>query len=59
LVSGYYAARVTLELPKYRHILSAPDEEQPTSPVGRLILEHHHGFLALIILTLATTLTAI
>jgi hypothetical protein len=60
LVSGYYAIRATLNLPKYREMFEAADElnNQPSS-LGTLILLHPYWYLAFVIGTLVVTLLAI
>lgn len=59
LVSGYYAIRASLCLPKFREMFSATDELEHPLSLGSLILLHPYWYLALVIATLVVTLLAI
>ena len=59
LVSGYYAIRASLLLPKFHHLrLEVNETERPFS-IGKLILSHPNWFLALVVVTLTVTLFSI
>ena len=60
LVSGYYAIRATLNLPKYREMFEAADDlNKLPSSLGTLILLHPYWYLAFVIATLVVTILAI
>ena len=59
LVSGYYAIRATLCLPKQREMYLEMDALKLPSSLGTLILLHPYWYLALVVATLIVTLVAI
>ena len=59
LVSGYYAIRASLFLPKFREMFLAANGLELPSSLGSLILLHPYWYLALVIATLIVTLLAI
>ncbi len=59
LVSGYYAIRAALLLPKFQLMLAGIGEGNRELDLGRSILNHPDWFLALVIATLAINLFAI
>lgn len=59
LVSGYYAIRASLCLPRFREMFAAGDGLEPHFSLGSLILLHPYWYLALVIATQLVTLIAI